>query len=90
VNDSNGETCEEGSLLQNKLIEGFLLFFSGLLARNRNLRFESGICVPATCSTLEVKNFANDLLKPADLTATSVFCQQNEPISLSILDGFIM
>ncbi|KAG5669356.1 hypothetical protein PVAND_017244 [Polypedilum vanderplanki] len=56
----------------------------------KNLQFESGICVPSSCNLEEVKNFANSFLKRADLTVTDVFCQQNKTISLVTLDYFII
>ncbi|XP_070501272.1 nose resistant to fluoxetine protein 6-like isoform X2 [Chironomus tepperi] len=62
----------------------------GLLARSRNLRFESGICIPDTCSEDRAKFYANSILKNADLRAIAAFCQQNEKIVLSALDYFVL
>lgn len=65
--------------------------FRGLLARQRGLRFETGICVPASCNASEVRRYANTWMGQADLILTgNPFCQVKNQISLSVLDYFVM
>ncbi|KAL7038797.1 hypothetical protein ACKWTF_009696 [Chironomus riparius] len=81
VSSSNGLPIDNDRLVWKDI---------GLLARSRNLRFESGICVPDTCSEERARIYANSILKNADLTAVATFCQQNEDIVLSALDYVVL
>ena len=60
------------------------------MARNWNLRFESGICIPDTCSEDRARIYANSILKKADLKAVASFCQKNEETVFSALDYFVL
>lgn len=62
----------------------------GLLARENNLRFVHGMCLPASCSADLVINYSNQIVSQAELEAVATTCRTNNPIAFNPIDYFAM
>lgn len=72
-----------------------MTYYSGSELRARNLRLGGGYCLPASCSTKNIRNFIGEFLAPADLVLTndydqSMFCRTNDTIPLETIDIITM
>lgn len=62
----------------------------GSFARELNLDFIQGICLPASCSVEKVLNYANEILNAADLIGLNAICRTNDPTSPALIDYFAL
>ncbi|KAG5670728.1 hypothetical protein PVAND_000972 [Polypedilum vanderplanki] len=60
----------------------------GKIVRNKQMKLATGICVPASCNTKKVIDFANNFLSSADLIATDATCKTNDQLPFDWLDIF--
>jgi hypothetical protein len=60
------------------------------MAKTKNLLLINGVCLPASCSPLEVIKFMNNFLNDADVEAVSASCKNNDPVELKPIDFFAM
>lgn len=65
--------------------------FRGEIARSQNLIFFNGVCLPASCSTVKVREFVNKrFLINADLISLGADCQSGDSVKFKTLDYFAM
>lgn len=62
----------------------------GLLARENNLQFVQGMCLPASCSSEAVIKYSTDVVSEAKLEAVAATCRTNDPIPFNPIDYFAM
>lgn len=51
----------------------------GLAFEEEMLNFKNGLCLPASCTLVQVENFTKHLLQETNFIAIRTFCQTNEP-----------
>lgn len=54
------------------------------------VHFKAGICLPASCTLIQVENFTKHLLRESNFIAIRTFCQTNQPQMPQPLDHFVM
>lgn len=60
--------------------------FRGKIARENELSFRHGFCLPASCSSEKVSSYMSTYLAQGDFVAGSVRCQTNDPVKYEVLD----
>ena len=66
------------------------LTLNRFLEPSRESIFESGICVPDTCSNSELATFLGPTLTRVGIQSTHFLCQTDKAYPLHALDFFIM
>lgn len=57
---------------------------SGKIAKSRDLSLSTGICVPKSCSTRDVREITAYIYSLASLNVTSVHCETKHPITFRV------
>lgn len=68
---------------ENQLHHGFIF-------EEEMLMFKNGICLPASCTLIEVENFTKHLFSETNFVTLKTYCQTNQYHSPQILDHFVM
>ena len=62
----------------------------GSFARENNLNFVHGMCLPASCSVEKVLEYTNAIFNEADLKGTDAICRTNDPVTAVPIDYFAL